>query len=87
MAKMTLRAGIDTKVSILTRFTKPEQALSHKDHRSNVILDSQFENHENKKLFPFCYPGNTILDPVLNGLCYWVKVTKEGNPSIYFGDV
>ena len=87
MAKTTLRAGIGAKTSILTRFIKPEQALPQKDHRSHVILDSQFEDHEKKKLFCFRYPGNTILDPVLNGLCYWVKVTKEGNPSIYFGDV
>ena len=86
MAKTTLRAEIGAEASILTRFIKPEQALPHKDHLSHVNLDSQFEDHEKKKLFCFRYPGNTISEPLLNGLCRWVKVTKEGNPSFYFED-
>ena len=86
MAKTTLRAGIGAKASILTRFIKPEQVLPYKDHRSHVILDSQFEDHKKKKLFRFRYPGNTMLNPLLNGLCRWVKVMKEGNPSFYFED-
>ena len=87
MAKMTLRAGIaGAEAYILTRFIKLEQALPHKDHRSNAILDSQFEDHKKKMLFCFCYPGHTIFDPLLNGLYRWVKITKEGNSSFYFED-
>lgn len=79
-----LRAGVGAEASILTRFIKPEQTAPRNDHRSNVILDSRFEDQNGKQHFRFQYAGDNVSGQLLSGLCRWVKVTKEGNPSLYF---
>eukprot|EP00536_Pseudo-nitzschia_multiseries_P017221 jgi/Psemu1/49899/gm1.49899_g len=83
MVKTTLRAGVGAKASILTRFIRPEQPCPRKDHRSSVVLESQFEDN-GKQFFQFGNSGNGASDQLMSGLCRWVKIKKEGNPALYF---
>jgi len=85
MAKKKLLAGPGAEASILSKYIKPEQMrhLDNKDHRSDIILEGKFENGKGKKCFHFRYAGD-ISSPLLHASCRFVKVVKEGDPSLFF---
>ena len=79
----TLRAGVGAEAEILTKMIQPRLPVPHHGHRSRVILTSLVQD-KNKRHFLFHLVGANATQVVLRGSYHYVKVVKEGDPTLFF---
>ena len=55
------RAGVGAKATILSKYIQPKQNNVDKSHRSDIILESQFDDEKGKACYEFRFAvGNKI---------------------------
>ena len=82
-----LRPGKGARATILTRYIKPKQPLpsSDKKHRSEVILEERFFDHENKPVYKFKYALAVYRkSPELHAKAHWIHLVQEGHHQHLF---
>ena len=83
-----LNAGKDAQASVLTKMIRPQQPLpdESKGHQTIVILVDKFLNEKGKPWYHFKYPHSDDNDPLLSASAHFVKVEREGHPSLFFNE-
>lgn len=77
------RAGVGAKATILSKYIQPKQNNVDKSHRSDIILESQFDDEKGKACYEFRFADNPY-GPLLYGNTRFIKVLEEGDPEGIF---
>ena len=83
--KQRLRPGKGAIANILTKFIKPKQPLpdNSNKHRSNIVLEKEGQDENNKRIVYFYYDGDEEKNLMYANHRY-VNILKEGDHMLLF---